>query len=239
MSKKFSIVTVTYNSGKTVEQTIKSVLLQSYSNFEYIIIDGASTDNTLEIVKKYAELDKRIRYISEPDKGIYDAMNKGIEMATGDAVALLNSDDYYESDALEKIADYMPENGKYVIYGMIRIIDEEKEDRIMLSSHHSLPKRMMMHPACFVSKAVYEQYLYDVSYKSAADYELFLRLYQDKEIEFIPVYEIATNFRTGGMSSSFTSLLETNDILYKYGHINRKTYLIRNTIINIKKWIMK
>lgn len=239
MSKKFSIVTVTYNSGKTVEQTIKSVLLQSYSNFEYIIIDGASTDNTLEIVKKYAELDKRIRYISEPDKGIYDAMNKGIEMATGDAVALLNSDDYYESDALEKIADYMPENGKYVIYGMIRIIDEEKEDRIMLSSHHSLPKRMMMHPACFVSKAVYEQYLYDVSYKSAADYDLFLRLYQDNGVEFIPVYEIITNFRIGGMSSSFVSFLETNDILYKYGCINRNTYLIRKAIINLKRWILK
>lgn len=239
MNKRFSIITVTYNSEKTIEQTIKSVLLQSYSNFEYIIVDGASTDNTLEIIKKHAAFDNRIRYISEPDAGIYDAMNKGIKIATGDVVALLNSDDYYEPDALVKIAGNIPDGGKYVVYGMIRILDEEIEDRIMLSSHHSLPKRMMMHPACFVSKAVYEQYLYDVTYKSAADYDLFLRLYQDRAVEFIPVYEITTNFRIGGMSSSFISILETNDILYKYGYINKKTYLIRKTIINLKRWIMK
>lgn len=235
MCKKISIITVTYNSESTVEQTIESVLKQTYSNFEYIIVDGASTDNTLNIIRKYAGIDNRIKYITEPDRGIYDAMNKGIKMSTGDIVALLNSDDYYEINALEKITNYIQQENMFVIYGMVRFLENEKEDRIIFYNHNSLPKRMIMHPACFVSSNIYKKYQYDISYKSAADYDLFLKLYNNNEVEFIPVYEVITNFRTGGMSSTVISDQETNDIKFKFGYIGKKEYLIRKIALIVKK----
>ncbi len=234
----FSIITVTYNSERTIGQTIKSVLDQSYSNFEYIIIDGASTDGTLDIIKCYADQDLRIKYVSEPDNGIYDAMNKGIKMAKGDAIALLNSDDYYEPNALKWIARSIPDDEKYVVYGMVRILKEEKESQVILYSHNSLPERMLMHPACFVSKAVYQEYLYDTNYKSAADYDLFLRLYQNKSISFIPCYDIIANFRLGGMSSSVLGYIEANDIRYKYGYMTKRQHDIGNIGLKIKRKLM-
>ena len=239
MNTRFSIVTVTYNSSKTVEQTIQSVLSQTYSNFEYIIVDGASKDGTVDIIKRYAALDSRVRYISELDNGIYDAMNKGIRMASGDAIALLNSDDYYEPDALENIAKYIPEGNFYVVYGMVRMLKNDKVEMVLLNSHDFLSERMIMHPACFVSKEVYDQYQYDTSYRSAADYDLFVRLSQDERIEFIPAYKVITNFRMGGMSSSVIGIMETNEIRYKYGFITKRQRDIGNMGVKIKKLMMK
>ena len=236
---KFSIITVTYNGKQTVEQTIQSVLSQTYADFEYIIVDGASTDGTVDIVSQYCEKDKRIHYISEPDRGIYDAMNKGLAMASGDAIALLNSDDYYETDALEKIARHLPDGDKYVVYGMVRILENEKESQVIMSSHNSLPKRMMMHPACFVSKALYANYKYDTTYRSAADYDLFLKLYNDIEVELYPVYEVIANFRLGGMSDSALSYLEANDVRYKYGYISKRRKDVGNFGIKIKRNLLK
>ncbi|MCR5376625.1 MAG: glycosyltransferase [Lachnospiraceae bacterium] len=235
----FSIVTVTYNSEKTVEQTIKSVLSQSFTDFEYIIVDGASKDGTVGILEKYAKEDNRVRFISEPDKGIYDAMNKGLGMTSGKAVALLNSDDYYVPDALEKISRYLPECEKYVVYGMVRILEHEKESEVILSSHNSLPRRMMMHPGCFVSRDIYDQYTYDTSYKSAADYDLFLRLYRDSEVTFIPVYDVIANFRLGGMSDSTVSYIESNDVRCKYGYISKRQKRIRNLAIKVKRCLLR
>lgn len=238
MSVKFSIITVTFNSESTVEQTIKSVLSQSFFNFEYILMDGASTDGTLDIIKRYADSDDRIKYISEPDDGIYDAMNNGIKMATGDVVALLNSDDYYEPDALGKIVQHIPETSRYVIYGMVRLLKEEKESMVVLYSHNGLPERMMMHPACFVSKKLYEEYQYDTNYKSAADYDLFMKLYQNKDVEFIPVYDIISNFRLGGMSSSILGYIEGNDVRYKYGYISKRQHTIANLGLRVKRSLL-
>lgn len=238
MEIKISIITVTYNSEKTVEQTIKSVLSQTYHNFEYIIIDGSSTDQTVSIIKKNGKADKRIKYVSEPDNGIYDAMNKGINMASGDFVALLNSDDYYEPDALENIVKSIPVNFKnqmLVIYGMVRYIENGAESMVLIKNHKCLPERMMMHPACFLSRDIYKIYQYDINYKSAADYDLFLKLYQNPNIIFIPVYKIMTNFRLGGMSSSVVSYLETNDIRYKYGYLSKRQHIIENFGLMIKR----
>ena len=111
---KFSIITATYNSGKTLRDTMESVLGQTYRDIEYLIIDGASTDDTLAIVRSYeSRFGGRLRYLSEPDHGIYDAMNKGLRMATGDVVGILNSDDFYTSDGvLERVARAgRPESG--------------------------------------------------------------------------------------------------------------------------------
>ncbi len=219
MQIKFSIITVSYNSKKTIEQTIKSVLNQTYIDFEYIIVDGGSTDGTLDIIKKYAEKDNRIKYISEPDNGIYYAMNKGIKMAQGDVISLINSDDYYENDALEKVAKQIPEMDKYVVYGMVRILENEAEKYVVLYNHNELPKNMIMHPGCFVSKSVYSEYEYDTQYRLSADYDLFVRLYRDKSILFVPLYEIVANFRIGGMSNGWKASLEAADIKYKNGYI--------------------
>lgn len=239
MGIKFSIITVSYNSEKTIGQTIESVINQTYTNFEYIIIDGLSSDNTLSIIDQYAQKDNRIKYLSEKDNGIYEAMNKGIRKATGDVISLLNSDDYYENDALEKILPFIPNNTDYyVLYGMIRILKHDMEYEVMLLNHNSLPEEMMMHPGCFVSKSIYNKYLYDTKYRSAADYDLFLRLYQDKSISFIPVYEIITNFRLGGMSSSLISDIETNDIRYKYGYISKRQRNVSNFGKRIKKLLL-
>lgn len=124
---KISIITATYNSGKTVGDTLKSVLAQTYHDYELLVVDGASKDNTLEVVKKMEPLfEGRMRYISEPDKGIYDAMNKGIRMATGDVIGILNSDDFYTSDDALACIAWTLENEKVdAVYGDIHYVDDE------------------------------------------------------------------------------------------------------------------
>lgn len=120
---KVSIITVVYNGVKNIEQTIKSVLHQTYSNIEYIVIDGGSTDGSLDIIKKYS--DSISYWVSEADKGIYDAMNKGISKATGDLIGIINSDDWYEPDAIMNMVTAYEENT--VLYGIIRTICNENE----------------------------------------------------------------------------------------------------------------
>lgn len=123
MNPKFSIITVCFNSEETIERTIISVLSQSYQNFEYIIVDGASTDGTLGIVEKYVEkYPDKIKLISEKDDGIYDAMNKGIRVASGDLIGIVNSDDYYETDALENISETYDGEKYEIVYGIIHCL---------------------------------------------------------------------------------------------------------------------
>ena len=128
---KISIITATFNSGATIEDTIKSVLRQTYKDIEYWIIDGCSEDNTLEIVRYYEPMfNGRMHVISEPDKGIYDAMNKGIGMATGDVIGILNSDDYYTADdALSTIANYFSRNDADAIYGDIHFVNDDNPEK--------------------------------------------------------------------------------------------------------------
>ena len=240
MRPKFSIITVSYNSAGTIRETIESVLGQTFRDFEYILVDGASTDGTLSIIEEYAACHPdRIRYVSEPDGGIYQAMNKGIRMSKGNVIGILNSDDWYERDALEKVAPYVRNEGEYVLYGMVRFWDHEREDRIVMNHHESLKYRMLLHPACFVSRSAYVKYgRYDERYRSAADCECFLR-FQKSQVEFIPIFEILANFRLGGMSSSYTSHRETNMIYRKYGYLTEKQYIIRMFSSYIKYKLLK
>lgn len=240
MNPLISIITVSFNSEKTIEQTIKSVVEQDYDDFEYIIIDGASSDGTLAIIKKYASAyPEIIKYISERDDGIYDAMNKGIRMCHGDLIGIINSDDYYEVDALKKAADACKGKSSedcFVVYGMVRFLENEVEESVNMVSHNSLSKRMMMHPACFVSKAAYDDVgLFDCNYKSAADYDLFLRLQASTKVDFIPIYEILANFRLGGMSGTYTSFKETIEVKRKNGLINKKQYLTMKSFNFVKR----
>ena len=207
-----SIITATYNSGKTLRDTLESVLRQTYSDYEHIIIDGASSDDTLAIVRKYAARYKgRLRYISEPDKGLYDAMNKGLALAAGDVVGLLNSDDFYTSDdILERVAAAMSDTTIDAVYGDIHFVHDPDLTKCTRYYSSKSFRRWQMrfgfmpaHPSFYCRRSVYLQYgFFDTSYRIAADFESLLR--------FLFVHRIRTRYlpvnfvtmRTGGASTS-------------------------------------
>lgn len=175
---KVSIITACYNSEKTIERTLKSVLAQTYSNYEYIIIDGMSTDDTLKIIDAYRNaFGSKLKVVSERDSGIYNAMNKGIKMASGELVGIINSDDWYEPDALQTIV-YSFNHEKYsVLYGMTYNYLNNKPYQIYMINYEFLNKVMIPHPSCFVTRDTYlDLGMYDETYKSSADYDLFLKL---------------------------------------------------------------
>lgn len=229
MTPLISIITPCYNSISTISQTIESVLNQSYSNIEYIIVDGQSTDGTLDIIKKYLPISQnRIRYVSEADDGIYDAMNKGISMANGELIGIINSDDWYEQDAIKIVVDAYILHGPAVYHGMLRIFQNDEESSVVITNHHFLANRMIQHPTCIVPKLYYSQYgLFNKYYMYAADYEFMIRL-QKSGARFIPLYKILANFREGGASENVKSRLEALDIKKKYRFISKKFYYAAN-----------
>lgn len=210
---KISVITVTFNSGKTVKDTIESVLYQKYQDYEYLVIDGGSKDNTVDIIKEYEpKFEGRMRWISEKDKGMYDGINKGIRMATGDVVGIINSDDFYHRDDIfDVIAKSFEENpGVQAIYGDVRFVNPDNLEKTVryYSSKHWRPWRfrfgfMPAHPTFFTYKENFEKYgYYQYDYHIAADYELLIRhLYNNK----VPAKYIPIDFmkmRTGGRSTN-------------------------------------
>ncbi len=203
---KISIITVCYNSVGTIEDTIKSVINQDYADLEYIIIDGGSTDGTLGIVGKYK--DKIAKVFSEPDKGIYDAMNKGIKLASGDIVGIINSDDFYaDNKVLSKVAHSIS-TGADACYGDLAYVDRRdvsKQVRYWRAGSYNANKLfrgwIMPHPTFFVKKEIYERFgLFNLSFKIAADYELMLRfLLKGISVAYIP--ETFVCMREGGHSA--------------------------------------
>lgn len=209
---KVSVITATWNSGATLRDTLESVLRQTYPDIEHIIVDGGSTDGTLALVKEYEpRYNGRLRYISEPDKGIYDAMNKGIRMAMGNVVGILNSDDFYTSDnAVETIVKKMERNDVDAIYGDIHYVnvsDLNKYVRYYSSKpFHRCWMRlgfMPAHPSFYCRREVYVKYgAFDISYKVAADFENLLRLIFVNKIKTAYIPKDFVTMRTGGASSS-------------------------------------
>lgn len=210
---KISIITATYNSGKTVGDTLKSVLAQTYHDYELLVVDGASKDNTLEVVKKMEPLfEGRMRYISEPDKGIYDAMNKGIRMATGEVIGILNSDDFYTSDdALACIAWTLEKEKVDAVYGDIHYVDDEDLKKCVRYYSSKPFRRWMMrlgfmpaHPSFYCRKEVYEKFgAFDAeNYRVAADFENLLRLIFVNKIKTHYISKDFVTMRTGGASNS-------------------------------------
>lgn len=208
---KISIITSTYNSEKTVEDTLKSILNQSYKDIELLIIDGKSKDNTLNIVRRYEKLFQgKLRYISESDKGIYDAMNKGIRMATGDVVGILNSDDLYmDNKVLEDIVNAFIKSNVDAIYGNLIFVEEnntEKVVRIWKGSQY-YPNGFMKgwhpaHPTFYVRKGVYEKYGgFDISFNVSADFELMLRFIEKHRISNLYLDRTFIRMRMGGEST--------------------------------------
>lgn len=231
-----SIITVVFNGEKYLEQTILSVLNQTYSNIEYIVIDGGSSDSTLDIINKYT--DKIDYWISESDKGIYDAMNKGISLATGQLIGIINSDDWYELDAVEEIVKAYRDNST-VIYGLMRHIVEEKPIEVYAPYPSSIANKMIPHPTCFVPKYVYDMYgTFDLSYRSCADYHFILRLYKEK-VSFLLLEKVIANFRFGGFSFNVKSLKESFNMRYKLGYISNYHRISRILIIVLLHWLKR
>lgn len=207
-----SIITATYNSSRTLTDTLESVLRQSYTDIDYVIVDGGSKDNTLDIIRQYeSRFGGRMRWISEPDKGIYDAMNKGIRMATGDVVGLLNSDDFYTSnDVLENVAKTMSDPNVDAVYGDIHYVNDNDLTRCVRYYSSQVFRRGLMrmgfmpaHPSFYCRRAIYERYgTFDTSLRIAADFENLLRLIFVNRIrtKYIPMDFVT--MRTGGASSS-------------------------------------
>lgn len=224
--KRVSVITPCLNSVKTIRQTIESVLNQTYPNIEYIIVDGGSKDGTLSVIEEYESLFQgRLRYVSEKDQGIYDAMNKGIKMSTGCLIGILNSDDYYEREAVEHCIKRYTPGKEQVIYGYQRILQNERVVKICINSHKGIHQNMLPHPTCFVSREVYRKYgLFIKFFKIAADYEFMLRVYK-KNVEFIQIPEVLANFRSGGASSSERTLIEKETIRLLYRCISFREYM--------------
>lgn len=206
---KVSIITVCYNSEETIEDTIKSVINQNYSNIEYIIIDGLSTDNTLEIINKYQ--DKIAKIVSEKDEGLYDAINKGIGLATGNIIANLNSDDFYIdnnviSDVVEKFIQEKAE-ALYADLYYVDAIDTNKVVRKWVSGHYKdglfFKGWMPPHPTFFVKKEVYNKYgSFNLAFKSAADYEIMLRFIHKHKVKIAYLPRVIVRMRIGGVSNA-------------------------------------
>ena len=207
---KISIITVCYNSAKHIEECIQSIVTQEYENLEYIIIDGGSTDGTLDIISKYRN--KIAYFVSEPDKGISDAFNKGIKAATGDIIGIINSDDFMMPGAINKVAAEF-EEGVDVYRGYCVVWNEElnTKRKIHPNERFNVPPfgSIICHESSFISRKRYEILGgYKVSFKYAMDLDLFIRMYKDKGLKskFIDVCVIT--FRTGGASSSPAYKLE-------------------------------
>ncbi|MDE6566768.1 MAG: glycosyltransferase, partial [Lachnospiraceae bacterium] len=226
MRPKVSVITVCYNSAATIRKTIESVLRQSYCDIEYIIVDGASVDGTLSIVEEYRPLfGERMKLVSEPDKGIYDAMNKGIHMTTGTLIGILNSDDFYEPMAVEHMINAMTDEKYQILYGFVRFLKNGVECSIDRKSHKFLRQEMIGHSACFVTKAVYDDFgCFDLQYISVADYDFMLRMDRIEAVKFYPVDYLITNFTIGGMSASAAAWLDLLKLRRNYGMISEKEY---------------
>jgi glycosyltransferase involved in cell wall biosynthesis len=219
---KISLITVCYNSAATIRDTFDSVLNQTYPYIEYIVVDGKSTDDTVAIIKEYEpQFNGRMHWISEPDKGLYDAMNKGIKMATGDVVGIINSDDFYHrNDTIEKVAlAFVSDKDIQAIFGDIRFVYPHKLDKTVryYSSRKCTPRLfrfgfMPAHPTFFTYKENFEKYgYYKTDYVIAADYELLIRfLYTNKiSYKYLPIDFM--KMRIGGHSTtSFKSTIILN-----------------------------
>lgn len=209
---KISIITATFNSGTTLSDTIESVLSQTYEDWQHIIVDGGSTDNTVDIIKEFEpKYNGRLKWISERDKGLYDAMNKGIAMADGDIIGILNSDDFYSSaDVLNKVTQEMSSSDIDAVYGDIHFVNDDNLNKCVRYYSSKFFRRWMMkmgyqpaHPSFYCKKKIYDKYgAFDIDFKIASDFENMLR--------FIYIHRIKTKYldfdfvtmRTGGASTN-------------------------------------
>lgn len=250
---KISIITVCYNSEAHIEEALQSVINQSYENKEYLVIDGGSTDGTLSIIEKYR--DKIDYFVSEPDKGISDAFNKGIRAATGDIIGILNSDDFMMPEALEKVAvQYEKDVDLYRGYTLVWN-EKRNTKRYMYPNHHfSIPpcRAIICHESSFIAKRLYEEIgLYKVDYKYEMDLDLFVRIYKKKNLKVKMMDVCVMTFRTGGTSSASAMKMKEERVrlikenggtgldVFMFLSYHQIKYITKIVYWSITKWLKK
>ncbi|MDD2495766.1 MAG: glycosyltransferase family 2 protein [Tissierellia bacterium] len=220
---KISIITTTYNSASTIKDTLESVNSQNYSIIEHIIVDGGSKDNTLSLVERYGKSVSTV--ISEPDKGIYDAMNKGIKAATGDVIGMLNSDDFFTSDdIIETVVDNFKNSDIDALYGDIHFVNPDDISKCVRYYSSAIFKPslfrfgfMPAHPSFYMKRELYEKHgLYSLDYKIASDYDLLIRYLHREKIKYKYINKDFVTMRTGGVSTeNFNSIVTLNKEIVK------------------------
>lgn len=206
---KITVITIAYNAAETIEATIQSVINQDYKNLEYIIVDGASKDETLDIVGKYDSHISKI--VSEPDVGVYDAMNKGLDLASGDLIAILNADDTYaHSTVLRTVVETLETSGADSCYGDLIYVDRfqpDKTTRTWISGSYKkesfLNGWMPPHPSFFAKRKLYLDYgVFNTQLKTSADYELMLRFLFRHNATTVYINEVLVKMKVGGQSNA-------------------------------------
>lgn len=247
---KISIITVTYNSEKTIKDTIESILKQDYENYEHIIVDGNSKDSTMDIVKQYeSKYNGKLKYISEKDNGIYDAMNKGIKMATGDIIGLLNSDDILaKENVLSKIVDKFKKTDCDGTYANLIFMDSETMSipkRIWKSEKGSLYNGWHpAHPTLYLKKEVYNKIgFFNLKYRIVADYDFMIRVMKDNTIKLEYINDYIVYMRAGGTSTAgikgYLKNLKEANIVLKDNNIKHPYIVnIKRILKTIKQMIM-
>ena len=242
---KISVITVSYNSEGTIIDTIESVLQQTYKDIEYIIVDGGSEDRTVDLIKQYEpSFNGRMKAITERDNGLYDAINKGIDMATGDLIGILNSDDFFIDEyVIEDIAKIAREKKANAIYADLVYVNKEDTNKI---ERTFITKKLKFrsgwtppHPTVYVSKKVYDKYgTYNTRYRIAADYDMLYRLFEKSEITSVYLNRVIIKMRWGGMSTGniqniYKSYKESYDILKSHKEKYALILVLRRIFIRI------
>lgn len=248
---KITIITISYNASDIIEKTMLSVLNQDYDDFEYIIVDGKSSDGTtdkiINIKEKFCKKNIPFRFISEKDNGISDAFNKGISMARGEYIGLINCGDSLLPNSLLKLSAYL-DDCYQIIYGNIIWVDVKRKIEYVRKSKPNKLKNIrnemcIMHPSVFVRKDVYEKYgVFDINYKYCMDQELMARFYYNKLRFFYVDIEIS-QMTSGGISDTqiYRTLQETKKVAKKYGasFITREFYFLKKLIFNKLSHVLK
>jgi glycosyltransferase len=249
---KVSIITATYNSATTITTCIDSVLNQSYADIEYIIVDGGSEDDTIKIITEAAKLNPNIILKSEPDNGIYDALNKGIARATGHIIGFVHSDDFLaDTDVISRIVETFAAENADGVYGDLHYVAFDNTNKIVRNwvskpYKNKLLKKgwMPAHPTLFLKKEIYDIYgLFSMSYKIAADYDFILRVFQQKNLKFFYLEKTFIKMRVGGASNkSFKNIVQKTKEDFKAIKANNiggfGTILLKN-MTKIKQFIPK
>lgn len=240
-----SIITVCYNSEKNISQAIESVLKQTYSNLEYIIIDGKSSDSTVEIAQSYTEkfAVKNIRYtiISEKDNGIYDAMNKGIKRSDGQIIGMVNSDDWYEPDIVNKVVSEYIKTNFEMLFGDVRMHRLNGKTLVKKSRlSRWITSRSWNHPTTFIARTIYNEMLYACE-NIYDDLDMYMRLRKEKR-NIVVLNETLANFRMGGLSNKNNSLNLSERIKLRYKLYRKngysRVYLLECLFVEGAKYIL-
>lgn len=245
----FSIITICYNSEKTIERTIKSVLAQSCKDYEYLIIDGASKDSTLDIIKKYEpQFNGRLKWSSEPDTGIYNAMNKGIERSSGKIIGIVNSDDWLASDSLATLENILKEdsdNSNKILTGEVLFHYQDGTTQHYSTSkerykHFSKQYRMgLNHPATFVPKSIYDRIgLFDERFKLYADADFVLKCFE-ANVDMVFIDKVLSNMSDGGASNNRSQAMFDDALLLIKLHSKNSFDRCWRTVRCYIKWTLK